>query len=330
MTGTNPPIKPGTILAPSNPFTRQGAETLPSELTGKAGKYQLGYTGSPINILLDGGLEIGGVKLFQTTEPFLYQYTDVIKFSIPEPYEAEITRRLWSRKGQFVTIAEFSFTVPPERLDICIENCRKSCESALGALVSLLDERIIDRRIGEFATIESASGTHAIDITPSVRTFHPGIDDAAFEDINAVAGLLLSDPILQSALRFYILGIEQRLTQTGYILLTTCVDMLVGRKRKFNPVDIRTELLESGQRDSDWPIKRIKKIGTVRGSLIHSGMIESNDMHVTWYDLEEIVRILLRSKMKLKSSWGARVPMNETGIYVMETLFDEDPFPDWA
>lgn len=138
-----------------------------------------------------------------------------------------------------------------------------------------------------------------------------------------------NDPVLQSALKFYARGVENRLTEIGYVLYAATADMLAGGRSKLNPSDLKRALDIAGQPDR-WNISKLKKITQARGRLIHNGMLPSAEMYELWYDLEEIVRTLLRHKMRVRSDWQDRVPMYEGPALAPPTDLDEEPTPDGA
>lgn len=175
--------KPGTVRVPTDLFSADKGEMPPSELEGCNVLYQLGFSGSPVPQLEDGGVTIDDVHISQSDEPFQYQYTDVVIFGESDFNEAETTRRLWSRPGQIVTIAATQFELERERTDVQIRRARERCESALGALCAVLDERFLDRRIGEFLRVDSGEDEIAIDVTTAVRTFQPGIGRVGIKDL---------------------------------------------------------------------------------------------------------------------------------------------------
>lgn len=330
MSDESDPQKPGTILTPSNTFSDGYRERIPPGLVGSRGIYQLGYVGSPVPQLLGRDMVVDSVSITQTTEPFKYQYTDVMSIPGEPPSEIEITRRLWSRKFQMVTLASLPVEVPESRMDQMIYEARTKCEAALGVIVAALDERIVDRRIGEYIEVESGGEIYNIDITSSMRSFHPDIVSVDADGLAGNASGATHDPLVRSAFRFYLLGVEHRLSEIGYVLLASTADMLAGGKNKLNAYDLRAALLAAGADEGTWPVSRVKKITETRGKLIHNGMLESKDMYSSWYDLEEVVRILLRHRVSVSSAWPSRVPMYEGPMLAAETEFDEEEYPAWV
>ncbi|MCT1690701.1 hypothetical protein M3B11_07000 [Brevibacterium sp. p3-SID960] len=318
--------KPGTVRVPTDMFSPDTGEMLPTELEGRSVHYQLGFSGSPVPQLTGDGVSIGEVQISQSDEPFHYQYTDVVIFGESDFYESETTRKLWSRPGQFITIASTQFDLERERSDIQVREARELCESALGALCAVLDERFLDRRIGEFMVVDSGEGAIALDVTSAVRTFQPGIGRIGLEELQSSATGFTGDPILSSALKFYTRGVENRLTEVGYVILSATLDMLSGGRNRLNPVDIRAALDKASARD--WGSNHVKKVVRVRNELIHTGMIPSADMFEAWYDLEEMVRTLLRHRMRVSSKWDVRVPMYEGPVNLFATQVDEEDVPE--
>ncbi len=323
------PQKPGTARTPTNFFSAERLEAIDASLVGCTARFQLGFSGSPVRQLVNRWLTVGDVKIRQSVEPFEYQYTDVITTDDEVPYMFEVTRRLWSRQGQFITVAEAEFTVSEFQVADQINVARARCEAALGALTAVIDERFIDRRVGEFVRIITEDGEVPADTTNAMRPFAPGVEEVDLADLEDKSGSFSGDPVLQSALKFYARGVENRLTEVGFILLSATADMLAGGRNKLKPDDLKTALDAAGE-PGRWGIARLKKVAGTRGRLIHNGMIPTAEMYELWYDLEEIVRTLLRHKMKVTSAWDVRVPMYEGPVVAPDTEFDVDPVPPWA
>lgn len=323
------PRKPGTAKSPTNRFSEDAGEAIDEALVGTVARYQLAFSGSPTEMLLDSELRFADVTIRQTREPFRYQYTDVLTIAGAElPIEAEITHRLWSRPGQFVTVASTGFEVPSTGMSLLILQARERCEAALGVVAAALDERFIDRRIGEFVSAETADGPALMDTTHGMRSFDPTLSKLTADEVEFGTSQLLSGPLVQSAFKFYVKGVEQRLTEVGYILLATTADMLAGGKNRLKPYDLKQALERAGEPPDKWSMGRVRKVTETRGKLVHNGMIPTKEMYESWYDLEEMVRVLLRHKLGIKSNWPARVPMYEGPAFAPDTLVDEDPAPE--
>lgn len=321
--------KPGLSRSPTNPFSDEPSESIDFELVGCVAQYRLGFSGSPVPQLLDKWLAIGDVYITQSLKPFRYQYTDVVTTDHEMPQMFETTRRLWSRPGQLVTVAQTEFLVKENRAGDQIDAARSLCESAFGALSAVIDERFMDRRLGEFVSVKTANGVYFVDTTNAMRSFAPGIGGVSLKELTEQAASYANDPVLQSALKFYARGVENRLTEIGYVLYAATADMLAGGRSKLNPSDLKRALDIAGQPDR-WNISKLKKITQARGRLIHNGMLPSAEMYELWYDLEEIVRTLLRHKMRVRSDWHDRVPMYEGPALAPPTDLDEEPAPDGA
>lgn len=329
MKKSNPPQKPGTVRTPTNVFSDDEGESIDDVLVGGAALYQLGFSGSPLTPIGRQVIKMGNVSIQQTLGPFQFQYTDVVTSDDEIPFEGEFTRRHWSRENQFVTVAHTEFTVSGERLDQQIGSARSLCESALGAVSAYLDERFLDRRLGELVQVQTSHGLAYVDITHGVRSFAPGVANIELDELTDRADVISGDPVLQSALKFYMRAMENRVSEVGFVLLASTADMLAGGSYRFKPHDLLAAMQAAGASDG-WTLGRMKKVSRTRGELIHRGLVPSAEMYESWYDLEEIVRVLLRRKMKVRSTWDARVPMYDGPIRAFETVYDEDPYPEWA
>ena len=329
MNASTPPQKPGTVRTPTNTFADDPGEAIDDVLIGGTALFQVGFSGSPLTWLMQNVLTLGDVAIRQTLQPFRYQYTDVFTSDDCVPVEGEISRRFWSRENQIVTVASTEFTVSANGLDRQIVDARALCESALGAAAAFLDERFLDRRLGEFVQVQTPEGVAYLDITHAVRSFHPGIRDVELSELTSKAGEMSGDPVLQSALKFYMRGVENRVSEVGFLLLASTADMLAEGKYRFNPYDLLSAMKVAGASE-EWTMKRMKKVTSTRGELIHKGLVPTAEMYESWYELEEIVRVLLRHRMRVCSTWNARVPMYEGPVMAFDTAVDEEPYPDWA
>lgn len=323
------PQKPGTVRVPTNSFSEDQREQMSNTLIGCAAHYQLGFTGSPVTQLMNGVLRIGDVEIRQSLEPFQYQHTDVFTTDHDIPYEGEMTRRVWSRQGQIVTVATTEFTVSENETDRDLAAARALCEAALGAVAAVLDERFLDRRLGELVEVQTPHGRAYLDLTHAVRSFDPDIKRVALNDLEGRGSTFAGNPVLQTALKLYMRAVENRVSEVGFILLASAADMLAGGKFKFKAFDLLAAMKTAGASES-WTMNRMKKVVSTRGQLIHRGLVPTAEMYESWYELEEVVRTLLRHKMHVRSDWSARVPMYEGPIRAFDTAIDEEPYPEWA
>jgi len=59
-------------------------------------------------------------------------------------------------------------------------------------------------------------------------------------------------------LKFYARGVENRLSEVGYVILSATLDMLAGGSYRLKDFDIRAALKEAGARG--WGSNRVKKV----------------------------------------------------------------------
>lgn len=239
------------------------------------------------------------------------------------PLLREVRHQLLTRPGQFSTIVTIPFIVPERGAMRLFLKCKRDAEATLGALTSMLDERIADRRVGDIVVVPMPSGGEAtMDVTERVRSFQPDLE-TQYPPADFLSQLtqrdLSGDEQLHSALRLYLRAIENRLTQDGYILLSAVVDDLCGGRNKMKPHDMRAALEAAGQTPA---MNTLERVSSVRGRLIHNGMVDLAEMYTAWYDLEEITRVLLRHRAELDGGWPTRVPMFEGPLLAERRIAD--------
>lgn len=311
-----------TVFARSNPHLGE-EDASPPELVGLAGEYRLVFAGSPVLALTGDGINVGAARVRQTEEALTYQYTDVIYGPGQVPLLREVRHQLLTRPGQFSTIVTIPFLVPERGAIRLFFECQRDADATLGALTLMLDERIADRRVGDIVVVPLPGGKQAfMDVTARVRSFQPDLE-AQYPPTDFLSQLaqrdLSGDEQLHSALRLYLRAIENRLTQDGYILLSAAVDDLCGGRNKMKPHDMRAALEAAGQTPA---MNTLERVSSVRGRLIHNGMVDLADLYTAWYDLEEITRVLLRHRAELDGGWPTRVPMYEGPLLAEPRIAD--------
>lgn len=317
---------PTTALGPGNPF-EDDFSAAEEGLAGQPGSYQLFFVGSPVMSLLDTPFTIGPrATIWQTDSTVMMKHTDVLTLpSRTSPMLREVRHLLRSRPGIVVTIVQVPFVCPATGWVSTVRKAKQDAETALAALVLLLDDRIAYRRLGELSTIVRKGGREAlIDVTRAVRRYDSDLERRVRprEILERAAELQLErDPAVTAGLRCYLSALEQVKTSVGFILLCSALEALCPtRKQSFNKKELIAALADYGI-DADEASMR----GIVRArAIVHHGFIEDEFLYNTWEALEGYVRKVLRVRLEVKYGWPIAVPVTSSPASFTHALHDED------
>ncbi|WGW11538.1 hypothetical protein LWF01_15810 [Saxibacter everestensis] len=271
--------------------------------------------------LLEDRWNVGEIVIEQTMQQLRLQYTDISHVPGECPSMYKVMRREWTKPNQFLTVVQvplvFPATEPPAD---CFAAARRRARSAVALVAASLDERIVDRFLGEVATVELSTGQVVdIDVAMGVRDFDTTLESetsprAVLESLAQMN--LREDPVLAAALRWYLAALDLRVTAAGFVLLCTAcealVDPLPKKNKSFNSNALERALNGTG---SSFSTSEIATVVRARARLVHHGEEDHEDLFPAWYALEAITRTLLMHRSEVEPGWPARVRFASDGSY---------------
>lgn len=207
----------------------------------------------------------------------------------------------------------------PDDVDAAFLRWRSLAEAAAGALASVLDERVAGVRIFEDAILlSSGDAIGAMDIQERVRSFLP-LDVTAIDRpaIESLADIDLGDgPGIGRAARLYRRAALEGPTADAYVMLWVAAESIL-ETRQPRKVDLDALLLEAGMNPDGLPLHTGLLI-SLRGKIMHEGLEDSERLRTAFYEMEAIVRVLIRRNSDISGGWW---PTHDLATYA-------DPWPD--
>jgi hypothetical protein len=181
---------------------------------------------------------------------------------------------------------------------------RQRAEAAAGALAAALDERVVGARVFEDAVLLSgATAIGAMDRQERVRNFLPmevtALDRPALEHL---AEIDLGDgSAVARASRLYRRAAAEGPTADAYILMYVAMESLLEGPQP-RKKDLDALLSEAGINPDGLPLHTGLLIN-LRGKIVHEGLEDHERLHTAYYELEAIVRTLIRQSAGLRGGW---------------------------
>jgi hypothetical protein len=297
-----------------------------SQYVGLPAVFRLIAAASPIRGWPQG-LQVGSVSVYQTNRPIPTKRAFITQLPGRAFTLDKTIYHFDASAGRFVTLAVLPVVIPDHHLAAALDEWHEECLAALGVLTSLLDERICQEQVAEDLIICSSSGNPValVDYVPHVPNLDPTakVTKAALECLQQLASLSTegSAPYLRAA-RWYIKGVHEGPTADGVLFLCTALEALVhpqGRKKPaFNRSLIEEAIRKAGGNPECFRVD-VGRIAGLRARVVHHGEETPEQLTAAFYVLEEIVRLLIRYELPLRSgeAWPVdyRAALERSGAY---------------
>jgi hypothetical protein len=266
--------------------------------------YRLGLRAQPVLNLPDH-LDVGGVQVDFVRGPVLAQRTEMRQRPghLPITFDKHMARVLVG-DGELLAILSISEDSVPEQPEAALLLWRQRTEAAAGVLASVLDERVVGARVFEDAVLLSDGETiGAMDWQERVRSFLPmevtALDRPALDHL---ATINLGDgSAVARASRLYRRAAAEGPTADAYVLLYVAMESLLEStqpsKRELDA------LLATAGIDPDGLPQHTGLLIRLRGQIVHEGLEDHERLRVAFYELEAIVRTLIRQVAELRGGW---------------------------
>lgn len=258
-------------------------------------------------------LKIGNVRIYSTLGPILTQTTQVIQRSgFPLVFDKHMEHRTAIGAGHRLSVVQIERSPIPENLSALMVECREEGRAAIALIAALLDERIAQEQLAEdLIFLQGDEAVAAADLRQQIRSFLPY--EVRDEEQQALLSLAEANVPrhVQTAARWYLRGAQTGPQEDGVIFLWFAVEALVGSSKKGS---IERALRDAGKDPADQEIG-VGQLHGLRSQIVHDKPDKEPPdpqlVRVGYYDLEGMVRALLRQAIGAHSSWpmhfGARV-----------------------
>jgi hypothetical protein len=271
-------------------------------------------------------LQVGRVEMHQTPGPIRTQRTVVQqRAGVPLVFDKEMQRGLEVGAGQWLMVCQIRASISELRAADFLA-WRNETREAVGILATVLDERIAEEELFEdVILLRDAQPVAPADLRERIRHFLPyQVTDTERENLTALSEASLGDVpgSVRNALRWYLRGAHAGPTHDGFLFLWLALEGLVPGWRN-SAKEIEWALQDAGWEEAHQRLA-VRTLVGLRGRLVHSADADAAQLADGFYDAETMVRVLLRARLGLSSSWPAPV-----GLPTFEPPFDEQIGGAW-
>lgn len=269
-----------------------------------SGLYRRILTRMPV-VGLPSRISIGAVSVNFTAGPVKTQRTKLRQRpGFPFVFDKHMHRGIEVGDGELLTVLEFPVDV---REGFQIGTWRSVVDTAVGLLISTLDERVAGAQLGEdVILIRSGESVAAAEEVSRVRTFMPfeitDSDLAALTDLSSTNVQESSPGNTAAAL----LGAATREgpSRLGFLLMWLAVDAIVYKRGTKQAKALEAALGEAGFAET-WLQLPVGRLASLRGKIAH-GKPESDELiYMGYYDMEAVARVLIAKSCGQSAGWPA-------------------------
>lgn len=274
--------------------------------------YRLGLRSMPV-LDLPERLDVGGVLAEVVDGPVLAQFTEVRQLpGLPIRFDKHMAREPVG-DGERILILSVHESPLPGEVDAAWLLWRSRAEAAAGALAAVLDERVAGQMLFEDAVL-LAGGTPigAMDTRERIRTFLPlEVTALEREALDGLAHVPLGDRSgVARAARLYRRAALEGPTADAYVMLWVAAESLLDTQQP-RKADLDALLAQAGMDPESMPLHTGLLI-RLRGNIVHEGLEDHERLRTAYYEMEAIVRVLVRRTAGLRGGWW---PAHGPGAY---------------
>lgn len=217
-----------------------------------------------------------------------------------------MTRGVEVGAGHWLTIVQIEHEPIPDDLGSAIPASREQAQVAVAFIASVLDERVAQELLAEdLLVLDGSKPVAAADLRELVRHFLP-FEVTEVEGANLASLDGAEQPRhVKTAARWYLRGAQAGPGIDGVMFLWFAVEALVGTSKK---APIEDALREAGRDPADQAIG-VGKLHGIRSKIVHdkpdSDPPQKEEVRQAFYDLEAMVKTLLRHSLGVDSTWPA-------------------------
>lgn len=205
-------------------------------------------------------------------------------------------------EGATILLLSIPSSSVPDAPDEAFRRWRATAEAAAGLLASVLDERLTGEELFEDAVLlKGDTPVGAMDVRAGLRHFLPwnvtAADRAALARLEDLA--IDNDTPLARAARLYRRAALEGPTADAYVNLWIAAEAL-SDSRQPRRAELEDILRDEGVEPSDMPI-HVGLLIDLRGKIVHEGVDDHERLRIGFYEMEALVRLLLRRSASVDS-----------------------------
>lgn len=294
-------------------FAGEGHQAFAESLEGYSAIYRIGFRsmmleGMPEQVGFAGSVIRHGLDPVVTNRTLILQQPGLGLVWVKDREDAvEIG------EGIPKLVFHVPFTVS-SNLVIDFGRMRDRALSAVGLLAVVLDERVaLEELFQDVLLVDPSSDeeTAVVDAGLQVRSFLPRVvDELEEETLNSHQESSSFPPEVNVSARWYLKAAQAAPGPDAIVFFWIALEGLVPAegKKVVKAVEAaldRTELPSNGL-----PVS-VGRLYGLRADIVHKGIEDMDRIREGYYVLEEITRVLIRSKANLRSNWPASVGQND-------------------
>ncbi|HST69185.1 MAG TPA: hypothetical protein VLI94_05970 [Solirubrobacterales bacterium] len=251
-------------------------------------------------------LWIGDVQVRFVRGPVRAQRTEIRqRFGLPVVFDKSM-KRVEIGDDEVIALLSLSTTPVPDDLEAGFAGWRAHALAAAGMLASVLDERVAGAELFEDAIfLRRGTFVGAADIREKVRTYLPfevnPADKRALERLNDLSASESS--AVARAARLYRRAALEGPTADAYAMLWVAAECF-SEHRSPSRKDIEAALSAAGLNPEGLPIS-VGRLIELRGKIQHHGVESDDRLTTAFYEMEAVVRTLIRQEAGLEGGWWA-------------------------
>lgn len=265
--------------------------------------YRLGLTCLPVPGLPDD-LMVGDVRIEFVGGPVRAQVTKIRqRFGLPVVFDKSMSRSEHGA-GQVLALVSVSASPVPEDLDKGFAIWRAQALAAAGMLAAVLDERVVGPELFEDALLlNDGRVVGAADMQEKVRTYLPfEVGPADNQALEQLRGLSTTESSAAArAARLYRRAALEGPTADAYAMLWVAAECF-SQHRSPSRKEVEAALAAAGIDPDTLPIK-VGRLIELRGKIQHHGVEWDERLETAFYEMEAIVRALIRQGAGLTNGW---------------------------
>lgn len=252
-------------------------------------------------------LTIAGASLRFQQGPVLVQQTVLSqRAGYPLVFDKSMIHGAPVGEGHWLTLVEVEIDDYAGASKETIAEARQHAESAIALVASILDERVGQEMLAENLLIFDDEKPVAVaDLRELVRNYLPFEARETEHDALAALGDLELSRQAETAARWYLRGVQAGPSVDGVIFLWFAVEALTGTSKK-KPIE---KALRGAGRDPADQGLTVGELHGLRSSFVHdrpdSDPPPVEKVRQGFYDLEAMVKTLLRHELGVHSTWPA-------------------------
>jgi hypothetical protein len=265
--------------------------------------YRLGLHALPVPGLPEV-VTVGDVEVSFVRGPVRAQRTTIRqRHQIPVVFDKYMTR-LDIGDGELIAVHALRFAPVPADFEEPFSRWRAGALAAAGMIAAVLDERVVGEELFEDAILlRDGAFVGAADMHGDVRTYLPFDVTAADRfALDQLADVTISDSSAAArAARLYRRAALEGPTADGYAMLWVAAECF-SDERSPSRKHLENALRDAGMDPDGLPISVGRLIG-FRGEIQHQGLEYDARLKVAFYEMEAVVRALIRRDADLRGGW---------------------------